>query len=77
MMSVKFSLCQKFTVFTWKVNLVGNLRQIVGIKKLDSCPVLEHIDKFPMFKVQAQFLNDTFPGMIRKCPYVVSFSQLM
>lgn len=30
--------------------MVGGLRQIISIKKIDACTVLEHVDKFPMFK---------------------------
>jgi hypothetical protein len=61
-------------VTNWKINLQGQLRQIVNIPNIDACPALANIDKFPMFKIPADRINQTFPGFFHPCPYkVISF----
>lgn len=59
----------------WKINIAGNQRNLIYLKKLDICPLLENVDTIPIpLKYEADFLKETFHGMVHKCPYTVSVS---
>lgn len=46
-----------------------NYRQIINIKSIEVCKLMENIENFPMFSGYVNWFNLTFPGMVRKCPY--------
>ena len=72
-MSISNILNLKFGIkSTHKPSVTGNYRELVDLQKIDACNVIENIDKFPMFNDQVAFLNESFPGLIHKCPYKVS-----
>jgi hypothetical protein len=60
----------KFHFALWMININGNLRQIINLKNLDACLVVNNVDKFPMFKNDVVWLNTTFTGTL-KCPIKV------
>jgi hypothetical protein len=56
---------------TWKINTAGNRRLITNMPEMNACPILENIDRFPLLKGQLDFMSQTFPGLVHKCPYTV------
>jgi hypothetical protein len=61
----------------WKLNLAGGQRLLVNLKNIDVCPLLENLDSIPiLLRHEVDFLNETFPGMVHKCPYTASDSFL-
>jgi hypothetical protein len=57
----------------WKLNLAGGQRLIMNLKNIDACPMLNNVDLIPaLLKPNIEYLNNTFPGMIRKCPHTAS-----
>jgi hypothetical protein len=58
----------------WKLNLAGGQRLIMNMKNFDVCPLLNNMHLTPdLLKHNIDFMNETFPGMIHKCPYTASF----
>jgi hypothetical protein len=58
----------------WKVNLARGQRLLMNLKNLDACPLLNNVDLIPsLLKHNVVFLNETYPGIIHKCPYTASF----
>jgi hypothetical protein len=43
------------------------------MNKLDCCYLMATLDKSPL-KLAVEFLNNTFPGLMKRCPYNVSLS---
>jgi hypothetical protein len=63
----------QYSVVNWKISIAGGQRMMLNLKNVDACGVLANIDRFPMFTNEVQGLNLTFPGMVHKCPYTVSW----
>lgn len=53
-------------------SLSGNYRQIIDVKDVEICSLIDNIVKFPVFVQQVAWFNETFPGLVKKCPYAVS-----
>jgi hypothetical protein len=63
----------KLSAANWKLNLAGGQRNLVNIKNIEVCPLLENVNSIPiLLRHEVDFLNETFPGMVHKCPYTVS-----
>lgn len=52
-----------------KIVAPGNYRQLIKIGPVDVCPIIDDVTKFPIFNSSVNWLNETFPGLIQKCPY--------
>jgi hypothetical protein len=67
----------KFTAMMWKLNLAGGQRLLGNLKNLDACPLLNNLGLIPpMLKPDVDFVNETFPGMVHKCPYTASTTNI-
>lgn len=51
-------------------------RQILKIDKQDFCSTMNDLSSYQTLKKSIEWVSSTFPGLIHKCPYTVSFSFL-
>lgn len=77
--NIKFSLLLisdviKIEVYVGYRSLAGNYRQLINLKKIDMCSILENTKNFAMMKKPIMWLNISYPGLVHKCPYTVSSS---
>ena len=54
--------------------MANDYRPIMELKKLDWCVIMENLLKYPNIVKPIKFVNSTFPGLVGKCPYNVSFT---
>ena len=65
----------KLHATTWLRSITGSYRQVINIDNIDVCHTLEGIhDIHPYFKSGAEWINQSFPGLVHKCPYNASKS---
>jgi hypothetical protein len=57
---------------TYHKTQVGNYRQIVSVKKIEVCKLMDNLDNFPLFTDAVKLFAAVYPGLIHKCPYEVS-----
>jgi hypothetical protein len=67
----------QFAVTAFHKNKIDqNFREIANFKKLDLCPIYEHIENFPLISGSVNWWNATFPNLVHKCPYKVILNSL-
>lgn len=49
--------------------LTGNFRQIIDVKKIDVCTILDKVGQVPMFTDFVKHYNKVYPGLVHRCPY--------
>lgn len=79
MKSLQRIIFYQFHVTTWykQFKSGGNYRQIISLKNINACEVLENINKFPQFVGYVDWLNITFQGLFHPCPYTASAQDLL
>jgi hypothetical protein len=57
----------------WKVSYKNiadqNYRQLIELKNIDGCMIMDNLNNFPIFKPIVEMVNDEVPGFFHKCPY--------
>jgi hypothetical protein len=46
-----------------------NFRQLIELKNIDGCSIMENLNNFPVFKPMVEYFNSISPGWFHKCPY--------
>lgn len=59
--------------YTFSIKAVGanNFRQFIQLTNVDLCTVFEDISKLPFYVEEFRKINETFSGVLHKCPYTV------
>lgn len=50
---------------------IGQFRQIVSLNKLDVCKIMDNVYNFPLYVDVIKYMNESYPGCIKKCPLQV------
>jgi hypothetical protein len=54
-------------------NLDQNWRQFINLNKLELCDLMENVESSPL-KLVLEYLNNSFPGFVKRCPITVSLN---
>jgi hypothetical protein len=54
---------------------LGNFREIINLKKVDVCALMDNVKRFPLFVDAVKAYEAIYPGLLHKCPYTGVSSQ--
>lgn len=57
----------------FKTSTSQNFRQIIDVKNLNLCAIVDNVNNFPHFVNYLVFFNETLAGGVHKCPYTTFY----